>query len=197
MGQSLILVFAVEGDDRVADDVRQHNIAARSLDLVDHRTPFRMAEFEILIRNPLAAVLLDQDLADLCHFARVDVVRADDEEFLLAQGLDDPGNEIRKLLVRNCAGVDHVLGTLEAFVVGGVEIQVVALLEHRKHRLAAGRCIRAEHRRHFILDHQLGSFFVIGFRIRRAVFDNGVDLHALGAAGRIDLADRHQGGVVQ
>ena len=156
-----------------------------------------MAEFEIFVRDPLAAVLLDQDLRNLGHLARIDVVRADDEEFLLAQRLDDPGDEIRELLVRNGAGIDDVLGALESFVIGRIEIQIVALLEHRQNGLAARRGIGSEHRRHAILDHQLGGFFVVGFRIRRAVLDDGVDLHAFGAAGGIDLADRHQRGVVK
>ncbi len=111
VGEALVLVLAIERDDGVADHVRQHDVAARALDLVDHRAPFGMAELEIFVGDPFAAVLLDQDLGDLRHLARIDVVRSDDEELLLAERLDDPGNEVRKLLVGNGAGVDDVLAS--------------------------------------------------------------------------------------
>src|SRR5207237_5384081 len=41
----------------------------RALDLVDHRAPFGMAELEIFVGDPFAAVLFDQDLRDLGHLA--------------------------------------------------------------------------------------------------------------------------------
>ena len=63
VGQALVLVLAIERDDGVADHVRQHDVAAGALDLVDHRAPFGMAELEIFVGDPFAAVLLDQDLA--------------------------------------------------------------------------------------------------------------------------------------
>jgi len=53
-----------------------------------------MPELKVFVRDPFAAVFLDQDLAYLGHLARVDVVRADNEEFLLAERLDDPGDEV-------------------------------------------------------------------------------------------------------
>ncbi len=124
-----------------------------------------MAEFEIFVRDPLAAVFLDQYLRDLGHFARINVVRTDDEEFLLAQRLDDPGDKVRKLLVRNGAGIDDVLGAFEALVISRVEIKIVALLEHRQNSLATGRRVGSEHRRDAILDHQLRGLFIVGFRI--------------------------------
>src|ERR1700722_8291879 len=197
VGQSLVLIFAIEGHDGIADDIRQHDVATRSLDLVDHGTPFRVPELEVFVRDPFATVFLDQYLRYLGHLARVDVVRADNEEFLLAQRLDDPGDEVRELLVRNGAGVDDVLGAFEPFIIGGIEIQIVTLFEYRKDSLAARRGIGSEHRRNPILDHQLRGFFVVGLRIRRAILDNGVDLHALDAARSVDLADRHQRGVVK
>ena len=192
VGQALVLEFAIEGDDRVADHVRENDVAARALDLVDHRAPFGVAELEIFVGDPLAAALLDQDLGDLGHLARIDVVRPDDEELLLAERLDDPGDEIRELLIGNGAGVDDVLRALEAFVIGRIEIQIVALLEHRQNRLAARRGVGAEHGRHAVLNDELGSLFVVGLRIGGAVLDDGLDLHSLDAAVGVDLGNRHQ-----
>ena len=111
----------------------------------------------------------DQDLADLGHLARIDVVRSDDEELLLAEGLDDPGDEVRELLVRHGAGVDDVLRALEAFVIGRIEVHGVALLEHRQHRLAARRGVGAEHGRQLVLDDELRGLLVVGLRIGGAV----------------------------
>src|ERR1700678_4262442 len=70
VGKPLVLVFTIEGDDGVADDVRQHDVATRSLDLVDHGTPFRMPDLEVFVRDPFATVFLDQDLRYLGHLAR-------------------------------------------------------------------------------------------------------------------------------
>ena len=196
MGQALVAELAVERDDRVADHVRQHHVASRFLDLVDHRGPFGVAQFEIFVGDPFRAGLFDQDLANLGHLARVNVVGPDDEELLLVQVLDDPRNVVRQLLVRNGARVDDVLRAFEAFVVGRVDVKILALLEHRQHRLARRGRVGPEHGRHAVLDHELRSFFVIGLGVRGAVLDDRLDhLAAEHAAGGVDFVDRHQGRV--
>ena len=65
------------------------------------------------------------------------------------------------------------------------------LLEHRQNRFAARRGVGAEYGRHFILNDELGGLFVVGLRIGGAVFDDGLDLHALDAAFVVDFGNRH------
>jgi hypothetical protein len=195
MGQALIPELAVESDQRVADDVREHDVATGILDLLDHRTPFGMPEFEILVGHPFGAVLLDEYLADLGHFFWIYVVRPDDEEFFPAQRVHDPGNIIGKLLVRHGVGVDDVFGALIAFVKGRVEIQVAPPLYDGQHGFPACRRVGAEHRGHPVLNDELGYLLVVSFRVGSPVFHDGLEPPSTDAAAGVDLADRHQGRV--
>jgi hypothetical protein len=65
-------------------------------------------------------------------------VRPDEEERFRALLLGDPVQAGKNLLRRLLAGVDHVLGLLEAFIEGRVVEHAVILLDDRQHRLAGG-----------------------------------------------------------
>ncbi len=194
---ALVLVFAVERDDRVAHHVGQHGVGPRLLDLAHHAGPLGVAELQVLVAHPLRARLLDQLLADLGHLAGIDVVGADDEDLLLAQLVDHPRDVVAQLLVGHGAAVHHVLRALEAFVVRLVEQHRIAALEHRQHRLAAGRGVAAEHRRDAVAHHQLGRLLVEDLRVGSAVFHHHLDLAAHHAAGGVDLGHGHQHAIGQ
>ena len=89
-----------------------------------------MPEWHILLVHNFGPQLVEKLLAVVVLFLGVDVVRADQVE-LLAELLDQPGNELVLLLVGHGAGVDHVLRALAPLVEGRVPVEIVPLLEDR------------------------------------------------------------------
>jgi hypothetical protein len=156
-----------------------------------------MAKLQIFVRHPFGAGCLDQLLGNLGHLARIDIVRADDEEFLLAQFLDDPGDVVGELLVRNGTGIDDVARALEAFVMCLVEQHRAPSLEDRQHGLAASRGMAAEHGGDLVLEDQLRSFLAEGLRIGSSIFDDHLDRTAENTAGRVDFGNGHRDAVCQ
>ena len=193
MFEALVSELAVERNNRVADHVGKNHVGAAVLDLLDHGAPLGMAQLKIFVGNPLGAGLFDQDLADLGHLARVDIVRPDDEKLLLIEVFDDPGDVVAELLIGNGAGVDDVLRALEPFIVSRIEVKVLALLEDRQHGFSAGRRVGAEYGGNPVLNDQLVGFFVVGLGIACAVFEDRRDLLAQHAALGVDFRDRHEG----
>ena len=84
---------------------------------------------------------------------------------------------------------------LEALVLHRVEQQAVEALEHRQHRLAAGRGPAAEHGGDLVDGQQLLGLLGERRPVGRAVLDDGLDLLAEHAAGVVDLLDGEQLGV--
>ena len=156
-----------------------------------------MAERRVLFGDSLPAVLFQQRLDFAIGLLRINVVRADEVEAFAAELIDDPGHEIVELLVRHGPGVEAVLAALLRLVQGRVEQQAVVLLEHRQHRLAAGRGVAAEHGGDAILEQQLLRLFVEDLHHRLGILDDRLDRLAEHAALGVDLLDRQQLRVVQ
>jgi hypothetical protein len=104
--------------------------------------------------------------------------------------LVDPVQAGEDLLGGFLAGVDHVLGLLEAFIEGRVVEHAVILFENRQHRLAGRRGPAAHDRRDLVVDEQLLGLLGEGRPIAGAVFLDDLDLAAENAAGFVDLRDR-------
>ncbi len=103
--------------------------------------------------------------------------------------LGDPVEAGEDLLGRFLAGVDHVLGLLEAFIEGRVVEHAVVLLEDRQHRLARGRGPAAHDRGDLVVDEQLLGLLREGRPVAGAVFLDELDLAAEHAARGVDLLD--------
>jgi len=71
-----------------------------------------VAELKIFIRDPFAAVLLDQDFRDLRHLTRVDVVRATMKNFFCPASLMIQGMKFESCWSER-RRVDDVLGAFE------------------------------------------------------------------------------------
>ncbi len=127
------LELLVERDVGAADDDRVDHVRLGQLDLVDDRIELGVAEREVFLADDLAALQMALDVLarDLVRGARPDVVGAEQIEGLRALGLVDPVEAGDDLLGGFLAGVDDVLGLLEAFVEGRVVQHAVVLLEHR------------------------------------------------------------------
>src|SRR5579883_1512191 len=110
------LELLVEGNVGAADDDGVDHIGLGQLDLVDHRVELGVTEREIFLADHLAALQMGLDVLarDLVGGARPDVVGAEQIERLRALGLVDPVEARDDLLRRFLAGVDDVLGLLEA-----------------------------------------------------------------------------------
>ena len=133
------LELLVERDVGAADDVGEDHVGLGQLDLVDHRVELGVAERVVFLAHDLALEhVLDVLARDLVRGARPDVVRADEEERFRALLLGDPVQAGEDLLGGFLAGVDDVLGLLEAFVEGRVVEHAVVLLD----RPAAPPCGR-------------------------------------------------------
>ena len=101
-----------------------------------------------------------------------------------------PQSRLAEDLLRGfLAGVDHVLGLLQAFVEGRVVEQAVFLFEDRQHGLARGRGPAAEHGGDVVVDQQLLGLLGKGGPVGRAVFLDDLDLAAQDAAHGVDLVD--------
>src|SRR6185437_2333853 len=148
-----------------------------------------MAKRNVLLSDHFTAQLLQQDLTDVVLFFWIDVVRADQIKFL-AEILDQPGNKFLLLLVRHSAGIDYVLRTFTPFVKRRIPIQIVILLEHRQHRLPAGRGIGPEHADALVPNDELARFLREGRRVGGRIFDDGYHFHPVDAAGSVDFFDR-------
>ncbi|MNS60733.1 hypothetical protein D3C72_937430 [compost metagenome] len=133
--------------------------------------------------------VLDMLAGNLVRGARPDVVRADQVErarlLLARQPVQAGQNLLRGLL----AGIEDVLGLLQAFIKGRVIQQAVFFLEHRQDRLARGRGPAAEHGGDLVANQQFAGLFGKGRPVRGAVFLDDLDLAAQNAAHGIDLLD--------
>ena len=176
---------------RGEDDVR-----LRRFEFVDDRREFGVPERNVFFRNDFAAVLLKKLLAVIVLFLRIDVVRSDQIE-LLAEFVDQPGDEFILLLIGNGAGVDHVLRAFAPFVERRIPVEIVLALEHRQYRLAARRRIGAEHADALVADDEFTRLIREGRGIRCRILYHRNDLHALDAAGRVDLFDREKRGFIE
>ncbi|MOA15919.1 hypothetical protein D3C78_1361040 [compost metagenome] len=156
-----------------------------------------MAKFQIFVRHPFRPGRLDEFLGNLRHLARIDIVRANDEELLLAQFLHDPGNVIGELLVRNCTRIDNVTGALEAFIMRLVKQHCAASFEDRQYGLAACGGVATEHGGDLVLEDQFRGLFAEGLRIGSTVLNDDLDLPAEHAAGRVDFGHGHHDAVGQ
>ena len=141
------------------------------------------------------AVGLGVGLDDLVGRAGEDVVAADEVHLghaLLLQVVERRDD----LLVGRGARVEDVRRRLEALVLHRVEEQAVEALEHRQHRLAAGRGPPAEHDGDLVDGEELLGLLGEGRPVGGAVLDDGLDLLAEHAAVGVDLLDGQQLGVV-
>ena len=131
---------------------------------------------------------------DLVRGARVDVVRADQVEALLAAAFRAHQVIHRggRLLVDRRTGVDDVLGALLALVLNGVEKESVVLLEHRQHGLAAHRGPAAENRRHFVLRQEFLGLFSKEVPVRGGILHDRLDRAPQHAASFIDFLNGHE-----
>ena len=166
--------------------------ASRTLDtIVAH---VRVAERQVVLADDLQAVRRGVGVDDLVRRAGEDVVGADEVDLRHALLLDvvEGGDD---LLVRRGAGVEDVRRRLEALVLHRVVEEPVEALEHRQHRLAAGRRPAAEHGGDLVDGEQLLGLLGERRPVGRAVLDDGLDLLAEHAAGLVDLLDRQQLGV--
>ena len=141
-------------------------------------TTFSFRTFSMCLR----AILLD--------VARPDIVGAEQVEGLSAFLLGDPVQTGKNLLGCFLAGINDVLGLLEAFIEGRIIEHAVILLEYRQHRLAGGRRPAAHHRGALVLHQKLLRLFGEGRPIAGAVLLNELDLASKHAALSIDLLDR-------
>ena len=134
---------------------------------------------------------------DVVRGARIDIVGAEQGEFLHAQSFQEIVGGRDRLLVRGGAGVKHVLRRFLAFVLHRIEQQAVQFLDHRQNRLAADRSPAAEH--HVDLRHgqQLARLFGKQRPVRSRVDHHGLDLLAQQPALGVLLLDQHQHGVLQ
>jgi hypothetical protein len=153
----------------------------------------------MLVENSVdrAAVFLQQRLDFAVSLFGINVVGADQIEFLPAQGIDDPGHEIVELLVRNGPGIEAVLAAFLGFVQRRIKQHAVILFEDRQHRLTAGRGITAEHGCDLVLEQELFRFFGENLHHRLRVLDDRLKLLAEHTAFGVDLFDRQQFGIVQ
>ena len=171
--------------------------AAARCDLVDVGRELGRTQRRIFLGHRRPAMLLQQRLDLAVGLLGIDVVGADQIEFLAAQRLDDPGHEIVELLVRNRAGIEAVLAAFLRFVERRIEQHAVVLLEHRQHRLAARRGVAAEYGDDLVVEQQLLRLFGKDLDERLRVFHDRLKLLAEHAALGVDLFDRQQFGVMQ
>jgi hypothetical protein len=165
------LQLLVEGHVGAADHVGEDHVRLLQLDLVDQRAELRVAQRVVFLAHHRALEhVLDVLAGDLVGGTRPDVVRADQEEGLGLLFLGHPVQARQHLLRRLLAGIEHVLGLLQAFVEGRVVQQAVILLEHRQHRLARGRGPAAEDGRHAVVFQQLLGLFGEGRPVAGTVF---------------------------
>ncbi len=190
-GDARGLELLVEGHVGAAHHRAEDAVGLGDLDLVDQRVEVGVAQRVVLLADHLAELAhrLDVLARDLHRGARPDVVGADQEEGLGLLLLGAPVQAVDDLLGGFLAGVDHVLGLLQAFVEGRVVQQAVFLLEHRQHGLARGAGPAAEHGGDLVVDEQLLALLGEGRPVGGAVFLDDLDLAAEDAAHRVDLVD--------
>ena len=180
----------VERDVGATDHGHKNAVWLLGLDLVHQRAEVGAAQRVVLFAHHFALLeVLDVLARNLHRGAGPDVVGADQEEGLGLLFFLRPVQAVQNLLCGFLAGVDHVLGLLQAFVEGGVVQQAVFLFEHGQHGLAGGTGPAAEHGGHLVVDQQLLGLFGKRRPIGRAVFLDDLDLAAQDAAHGVDLVN--------
>ena len=202
---SLVAELLVEGNVCVAidggDDRRLLAGRPEFLDIRHDRLPVgvserRVVDHDVGIRD---ALLLEKSFEDFVGGARIHVVGAGEHPPLhfaavLGHQIFDSRD---RLLVGSGAGVEHVALTLLAFVLHGVEQDVVELLEHRQHRLARDGGPASEYRGDLILGDELACLLREQRPIRGRVDHDRLELLAEQAALLVLLLDQHEHDVLQ
>src|SRR5439155_1052735 len=145
-----------EGDDRVADEVREDDVRLRRPDLVDRGAELCGAERGVFLGDRLAAILREVCLHLPVRLLRIDVVRSDEVE-LRPDLLDEPRHEVAQLLVRYRSRVEAVIAALLCLVESRIKQDAVVFLEHRKHRLPTRRGVAPENRSNLILQDEVAA----------------------------------------
>lgn len=143
------------------------------------------------------ALLLKVALEDVVRRARIDVVGAEQGEFLDAQFLEEIVHRRNRLLVRRGTGVEDVLRALLALILHRVEQEAVQLLDHRQHRLAADRGPAAEDHVDIVHGQQFARLLGEERPVGGGVHHHRLELLAQKAALGVLLIDEHQDGVLQ
>ena len=202
--QARVAQFLVERHVGVAVDGRNHRRLAALREFFhvsDDGLVVGMAErgvflVDVLVGHALAVQVGAQDF--VCG-ARVHVVGAQQHKTLgaAARFAHQVINGRNGLLVRRCAGVEHVFRQLFALVLHRVEQQAVHFFHHWQHRLARHRSPAAEDDGNLVLAEQLLGLFGKQRPVGSRIDDDGFQLFAEHAALGIDLVNRHQDGVFQ
>ena len=128
--------------------------------------------------------------------AWIDIVGTEQEEAPPAEP-DEMIDRRQRLLLRCCAGIDHMRRLLLAFVLARIKKQAVIFRQHRQHLLARSRRPAAENRRDLVIAQQRLGLSRIGANIGARVHDGRLDRPAQQAAGFVELLDQHDEDLLQ